>query len=219
MSGVRRDCLRSQICRELLRRIVEGKYPPGERLIELTIAREFDTSQGPVREAFRELEALHVVETETYRGTRVRQVTAEELIEVSEVRGVLEEMAAIRAAKVLQGQTEALQKETAALELAAENGDPEAYSRHNAEFHRVIVRAGGNRVLERVWESPMLEARTRIGLKAFHFDLKAIAATHQPIVDALHRGDGPLAGRLLREHAGIMLSDRSEPSSLPLTNP
>ena len=219
MNGIRRDCLRSQIYRELLRRIVEGKYQPGDRLIELSIAREFDTSQAPVREALRELEALRVVETEAYRGTRVREVKADELIEVSEVRGVLEEAAAIHAAVGFKGKTEALQTEASALNAAAASGDPDAYSRHNAMFHRLIVQAGGNRVLERVWESLMLEARTRLGLKAFKFDLNAIAATHQPIVDAFHQGDGALAGTLLREHAGIMLSNLAEPSSLPLTNP
>ena len=219
MTGVRRDCLRAQICRELLRRIVEGQYQPGDRLIELSIAREFDTSQGPVREALRELEALRVVETETYRGTRVREVTADELIEVAEVRGALEELAAIRAAVALRGRTEALQDEVTALIAAAENEDPVAYSRHNARFHRLIVQAGGNRVLEHVWESLMLEARTLLGLKAVKFDLKAIAESHEPIARAFHQGDGVLAGRLLREHAEIMLSNRSEPSSLPLTNP
>src|SRR5262249_53910326 len=65
--AVRRDCMRGQIRRELLRRIIEGHYKPGDRLVELQIAREFDTSQAPVREALRELEAVRLVETETYR--------------------------------------------------------------------------------------------------------------------------------------------------------
>ena len=47
----------------------------------------------------------------------------------------------------------------------------------------------------------MLEVRTLIGLSVKPHDLNAVAATHVPIVEALDRGDGALAGRLLREHA------------------
>ncbi|MHC5541965.1 GntR family transcriptional regulator, partial [Singulisphaera rosea] len=69
--GVRRDSIRGEIRRVLVKRILDGTYKPGDRLLELQIAREFQTSQGPVREALRELEALRLVESQTYRGTRV----------------------------------------------------------------------------------------------------------------------------------------------------
>ena len=71
-----RDSMRDQIRRELTKlRIVNGTYRPGERLVELQVAKEFNTSQAPVREAFRELEALRLVESQAYRGTRVREIS------------------------------------------------------------------------------------------------------------------------------------------------
>src|SRR4051812_8786515 len=91
---VQRDCMRAQIRRVLLKRIIDGTYQPGDRLKELQIAREFQSSQGPVREALRELEMLRLVESETYRGTRVRAISPEEMREAGEVRGVLEQEAA-----------------------------------------------------------------------------------------------------------------------------
>jgi DNA-binding GntR family transcriptional regulator len=198
---IRRDCMRDQIRRELLRRIVDGRYRPGERLVELQVAREFNTSQGPVREAFRELEALRLVETETYRGTRVRALSERELREAAVVRGVLEEAAAVAAAEALRGQTGPLREEVAAIERAAREGDLDAYARHNMAFHRRIVEAAGNGVLLHAWDALLLEARTLIHLSTAGTDLNAAAATHLPIIEALDRGDGPLAGRLLREHA------------------
>src|SRR5947209_4717619 len=78
---VRRDCMRDQIRKELIKRIVDGTYRPGDRLVELQVAREFNTSQAPVREALRELEALRLVESETYRGTRVREISRREMKE------------------------------------------------------------------------------------------------------------------------------------------
>src|SRR3954447_24299604 len=128
---VRRDCMRAQICRELVRRIVEETYRPGERLVELQVAREFNTSQAPVREALRELEALRLVESETYRGTRVREITEREMHEASLVRGVLEQAAAVGAAAALRGDTAGLNRSLEGIEQAAKDKDFEAYARHN----------------------------------------------------------------------------------------
>jgi DNA-binding GntR family transcriptional regulator len=199
--GVKRDCMRGQICRELYRRIVGGTYRPGERLVELKIAREFNTSQAPVREALRELEALRLVESETYRGTRVREITEREMHEASLVRGVLEQLAAVEAALTLRGNTAGLAGSLDGIEQAAKVRDLEAYARHNLAFHRQIVEAAGNAVMLRVWDSLMLETLTLIGLNARPRDIDQLAAVHRPILEALHRGEGAEAGRLLREHA------------------
>ena len=77
----------------MLRRILGGHYDPGERLVELRIAEEFGTSQGPVREALRELEATGLVTNLPRRGTYVAEVMGEGLREIYTVRGALEEQA------------------------------------------------------------------------------------------------------------------------------
>src|SRR5258707_15138406 len=92
-----------RICRILADRIIAGQLAPGERLVEMRIAEEFRTSQAPVREALRELETLRLVESEPYRGTRVRDVGAEEMAEAYAVRAVLEQAAAELAAPALRG--------------------------------------------------------------------------------------------------------------------
>ncbi len=201
--SVKRDCLRAQIRQVLVERIVDGTYRPGDRLVELQIAREFDTSQGPVREALRELEALRLVESQAYRGTRVRAVGDEELSDAALVRGVLEQAAAERAAPALAIDPGPLRAEFAAIRTAAAAGDLDAYSAHNRAFHRIVVAAAGNVVLLRVWDSLMLEVRTRIALAQRALDLPAVAETHAPIVEALEGGDGVTAGRLLRRHAEV----------------
>jgi DNA-binding GntR family transcriptional regulator len=207
---VRRDSMRDQIRREILKRIVNGTYRPGERLVELQVAKEFNTSQAPVREAFRELEALRLVESQSYRGTRVREISQREMQESAQVRALLEEAAAARAAETLEGNTGDLRLALSGIERAAVEGDLEAFAHHNLLFHRQIVEAAGNGVMLRVWASLMLEARTLIGLSAKPHDLNAVAATHVPIVEALDRGDGRLAGRLLREHAERFTHERED---------
>jgi DNA-binding GntR family transcriptional regulator len=199
--SVQRDCMSDQIRRVLVQRILDGYYRPGDRLVELQIARELKTSQGPVREALRELEALRLVESESYRGTRVRAHSKREMEEVGQVRGVLEQTAAQWAAAILKRNVTALRSELEAIRTAAAMGDPDAYAQHNMAFHRLIVEASGNAVLLRLWDSLMLETRTRIGLTQNDIDMSSAAESHVPIVEAFDRGDGETAGRLLREHA------------------
>jgi DNA-binding GntR family transcriptional regulator len=57
-TGIRQS-MADRVKHELLSRIMDGRMPPGSRIIELQIAQEMQTSQGPVREAFRELEATN----------------------------------------------------------------------------------------------------------------------------------------------------------------
>jgi DNA-binding GntR family transcriptional regulator len=201
MMGVHRDCMRDQIRRVLVQRILDGYYQPGDRLVELQIARELKTSQGPVREALRELEALRLVESETYRGTRVRSLSEREMEDAGRVRGVLEQTAAQWGAAALKRNVAPLRAEVEAIRQAAATQDLDGYARHNMAFHRLIVEAAGNPVLLRVWDSLMLEVRTRIGLSQLNIDMTFAAETHVPIVEAFVRGDGEAAGRLLLEHA------------------
>ena len=81
--------LRQRLKDVLLRRILGGAYKSGERLIELRIAQEFGTSQAPVREALRDLEATGLVISKPRRGTYVAEVLSEGLSEIYAVRGAL----------------------------------------------------------------------------------------------------------------------------------
>lgn len=210
-NAISRDCMRVKIRRALVQRITDGTYSPGVRLVELKIAAEFGTSQGPVREALRELEAMRLVSTESYKGTRVRAASPEEMREAAWVRGILEVEAARLAAPALAGEVQDLRDETDALIAAAREGRLNDYAQHNEAFHRIILIAAGNEVLLRTWDSLHLEVRTRLGIEHAGETLVAIAETHIPIIEALDRGDGELAGRLLLEHAELLVLDPADP--------
>jgi DNA-binding GntR family transcriptional regulator len=206
-----RNCLSDRIRRALAERIIEGTLRPGARLLELTIAREFNASQTPVREALRELESLRLVESVPYRGTRVREVSAREMAEAYAVRGALERTAAEAAATALKGDVAAFRSAVDRLRDAARDGDREGYARHDHDFHRGIVAASGNRTLLQAWESLAFETRTRLTLARGQFDLPAIAAWHDTVIDALEAGDGATAGRLLKEHAESFMTPTPTP--------
>ena len=119
MSAISRTVLREQVKDVLLQRIVSGELKPGERLVETRIASELGTSQAPVREALRDLELLRMVESEPFRGARVRAFGDDELIEVYPVRAVLEELAAKEAAKLLGGDVTVLEREVDEMRAAS----------------------------------------------------------------------------------------------------
>src|SRR5581483_3999351 len=196
-----RECIADRVRRLILDRILNGVYPPGFRLVEMQIARELDVSQAPVREALRELEAAHIVETRPLRGTRARVVRPRELAEAYQVRAVREEHAARLVAQHLSGRSGELRAAAQGAAEAARRRDPEGYLRHNLAFHRAIVEASGNQVLERLWKSIGLALGAHVRAEGGEGVMAAAAREHHRIVERLARGDGRAAGRLLRAHA------------------
>ncbi|MBX9688232.1 MAG: GntR family transcriptional regulator [Candidatus Obscuribacterales bacterium] len=197
----RRQSTRDYIKETLLERILGGHYQPGERLIELQIAEELGTSQGPVREALRDLEAQGLVESQSYKGTRVREISEEEIEDSYQVRSVLEQLAAELAAPKLKNNTDSIKQELDAFRQAASKRDIKRYSQHDMEFHRQIVEAAGNQLLSELWNSVVLESRflATIKQRIGEEDLQRLADAHLPILEALHAGESEKAGRLARQ--------------------
>ena len=194
-----RTMYREQIKEALLERILNGAYPPGERIVETRVAREFGVSQGPVREALRELETLRLVVSEPFVGVRVRAVSSEELGEIYPVRSGLEEVAARTAALRLDGDVRAFEREIEAMRRAAGTGDVHEFMPHDVQFHRLLVEASGNRTLNELWTSLHVEARTMITFIRYG-DLHYIAESHLPILEGLRARDPEGTAMALREH-------------------
>jgi DNA-binding GntR family transcriptional regulator len=192
--------LREQVKELVLERILDGTYQPGDRLVETRIAQELGTSQAPVREALRELESLRFVESEPFRGARVRAVSRAQMAEIYPVRAALEEVAGREAARRLNGDVKALEAELEAMRRAARASDIHRQVEHDVRFHRLIVEAAGNATLLEVWSSLRIEARTIITLLTTGIDPAELVEFHVPVLEALRSGDPEQAGLVLRHH-------------------
>lgn len=201
-----RTVLRDQIREILLKRILSGDYAPGDRLVELQLGKEFGTSQSPVREALRELELLRFVESEPYKGTRVRAVSPEELAEIYPVRAALEDLAAREAATKLDGKVSELEDEFEEMLRAAEEGSLLDLAQHDVRFHQLIVEAAGNGILLDTWRSLRVQARTIITAIKADADLTEIAEMHRPLLSALAAKSPEEAGESLRWHFEVLQS-------------
>jgi DNA-binding GntR family transcriptional regulator len=192
--------LGARIRNALLSRILNGRYAPGDRLVELQLAREFGSSQAPVREALRELESAGLVTIRPRRGSFVNDYHARAQHEIYYVRGALEEAAARLATPCLAGDAAALSAHLEGMREAARNADLEAMIHHSVWFHRVIMQAAGNELLLRMWESLRVELHSRKTALQPNIDLYAVAESHAPILEAIEAGDVERACRLSREH-------------------
>lgn len=200
-TGITRSVLSEQVKGRLLQAILDGRYPPGARIVETRVAKEFGTSQAPVREALRDLEALGVVETAPFKGARVRQPSTEELLEAFDVRAILEGHGAVLALeKMGDKELEQLMELTGEMQRAAEAGDPYREAMADTEFHRLIMRRSGNATLERVWSTLEPFLRTYITIVSPGVDRQAVADRHLPIIDALRRQDPDLVEEAFRVH-------------------
>ena len=198
---ISREVLADQVKDRLLEAILGGRYAPDSRIVETRIAREYGTSQAPVREALRGLEALGLVEITPFRGARVRRPSRKEMVEAYAVRAELESLGARLAVPRL---TKADVAELVALgdsmQRAARAGDGHAVAIADASLHGRIIQLAGNSTLERVWRALEPFSRTYITLVVPGADAQWSADLHLPILDAVRRRDAEGLARALREH-------------------
>lgn len=222
-ASVSRIILSDQVKDHLLEAILDGRYPPGARIVETRVARELGTSQTPVREALRDLEALGLIETSAFRGARVRHPSAEELLEAFAVRAQLESLGARLATPLITDQQlEELAGYLGEMRRAAVAGDPRTEAIADVRFHGRIVELSGNATLRRVWAVLEPASRTYITLVAPGVDRFRIADLHQPVLDALRRRDAELVAQALEHHyaeAGSMLIDPWQEESRSQSQP
>src|SRR6478735_6062976 len=189
-----RRVFREDVKEFLLDAILKGELQPGDRIIETRVAQQIGVSQGPVREALRDLELFGFVVSEPFRGTRVRETSREDLIDLYEIRAALEGVAAREAARRIDLET--LQRLDSLLELmraTAAIGDRANYIDADNDFHRVIVQASGNRMLLQMWEGTRLTSTTLVTLTLVVRPLAELAERHVDILDALRIGDSAAA--------------------------
>ncbi|WP_425038807.1 GntR family transcriptional regulator [Primorskyibacter sp. S187A] len=190
--------LPERIKAQIVGQILSGTLAPGDRLVELRIAKDMGTSQAPVREAIRDLEALGLVETRRNRGAVIRRITPEELIDLYAVRAQLEGFAAELTATHAPQTASALAR--LCDEMEAARGNPQAFVSLNTRFHRTIIEASGNAPLLKIWERLDIQITTAVNRAARTEGLEAALADHRAITAAIAQGDARAARRAIQAH-------------------
>ncbi|MBO1902746.1 GntR family transcriptional regulator [Leucobacter weissii] len=196
--------LRETVLEQLRTAIVTGELSEGTLVSAPGLGRALGVSATPVREAMMDLAREGLVETVKNKGFRVTRKSEKELDDLAQVRLLLEPPAMRLAAGNIDDEThtELLRLADACLG-AAEREDLGDYSRHDREFHALVLAGTGNPQLVELATS--LRVRTRlygIALLAQRGRLAASAREHHELLELLRAGDGDGAERLLRTHIG-----------------
>ena len=146
---VQRETSLSERVYEALRdAILTGTLPPGQRLVESTIASKMQTSKTPVREAFLRLEREGLVSVQSGNGAHVGKLSMRELRDLDHVRRLLEIAALTLAASRLQEEDiEKAEQCLRNMRLLAQLGDWNGYWQEHRSFHTTLFGASGNLIL------------------------------------------------------------------------
>lgn len=202
LAGVDTRPLRQQIAEALQGAILSGEIKPGEALIETELAGRLGVSRAPVREALQLLANSGLVETVPYRGTTVRQLTADDVEEVYSMRTVLETFALRRAmARDARATARALRDICDVMGQHAGSGDWSRVSAEDERFHRQLIAKAEHRLLGHAWSDLNMRVRQIMALRNLqNEDTMTIVYNHLPIVDAIEDGDVETAVQRLVDH-------------------
>ncbi|MCC5992981.1 MAG: GntR family transcriptional regulator [Rhodobacteraceae bacterium] len=183
----------------LLDEIRHGTLPPGARLREVDLAARLNISRTPVREAIRRLEADGLVEHLPRQGASLRRLSYAEVMELYEMRAVLEGTAARLAARAAS-ELELRELSDINQEMTAST-DPAEIVRLNRQFHATLMNAAKNRYLQRAIGAM---GRTLLILgRSTLFDPARIASAakeHDAVLRALQARDGVASERAMHAH-------------------
>ncbi len=180
--------------------IISGQIPGGTHLIQRAVARELGISTTPVREALLQLASEGIVELDPHRGAVVKSVDPDEMLEVYDLRVLLEphcmEMAALQISKEALARAEDLHKQ-----MEAER-DMGAWANLNREFHQLLCNSVDAPRLVAILQS--LHAANAlyvsVGLRMVTHPLEAGNRDHRRLLDALEKRDPAAAAEAARYH-------------------
>ncbi|MDQ7249951.1 GntR family transcriptional regulator [Dongia sedimenti] len=184
--------------------VASGALQPGQRLLEVELARLLQMSRVPLREALKILEAQGIVESAPHRGTRLATFDEARIDEICEARLALEKIA-------MRGAMEAYRREPAlllrldkiltAMERAAAHMEWIEISKADLDFHREICRASGNAIVQKLWDALARHVLIVFGKEIrSERDAKAIVGQHRRLRDILAAGKAEALDEELDQH-------------------
>ena len=185
-----------------------GDFRPGDRLREIEVAKRMALSRTPVREALRKLESDGIVEHRPRLGAVIRTLSPSEVVELYEMRLVLERTAAQMAAKHANGAEIDILNDIND-QIAALSNETQQAAALNQDFHHRIYLASRNRFLlasaRGLNNALMLLGPTTLDDEA---RIKAVSAQHARIIEAIRARDQTAAGDTAEAHLQTSLRHR-----------
>ncbi|MDV3221472.1 GntR family transcriptional regulator [Intrasporangium sp.] len=198
--------------------ITRGDLVPAQRLVEQELAEQHGVTRGSVRAALIDLSAEGLVERVPHRGSRVRVVTLDEAVAITEVRMMLEGLCAAKAAaRATPEEAARLRDLGGQMRTAVESGDANRYSQLNIQLHASVRDLGNQPVaadlLERL-NGQLVRHRFRLAQRDGR--PRQSLGEHLEIIDAIASHDPDRATRAVHAHlASVIEALKAKSQELP----
>ena len=194
--------LRDVVFRALRQAILKGKLLPGERLMEMQLAKKLGVSRTPIREAMRMLELEGLVKMVPRKGAEVAGITEKNLRDVLEVRRALEELAIeLACVRMNDEDKKELIRLDKVFQEAVKQQEAIQIAKADESFHEIIYRGTRNNKLIQLIEN------FREQMYRYRFEYikdagsrKLLLTEHGNITSAVVAGDIARAKKVIREH-------------------
>ncbi len=201
--------LGAQIAETLKIAILEGEFRGGEQLGEQDLQNRFGVSRSPLREAFRELEKVGLVEIIPRRGSFVKRISRHDIEENFPIRAALEGLAAKLAAEKISDETLAQMEEALAkMGSAVTAKNINSYYSNHLRFHELFIDNAHNELLKTTLTNLRMQSLWhRFSYQYYQQDLEKSYRVHQEIMQCFQsRGKDPERLReLVERHINVAL--------------
>lgn len=203
-AGSRNGSIQARLVDEIRRRIIAGDIQPGVNISEIAIADEFGVSRTPVRETFKQLQTEGLIEIRPRVGTFVTTPSRREIMELFEMKELLEGAAArLLAQRGRVPHVDRLEENLRQSDLAVAADDKTRYAELVAEFHDLLISGADNTKLEAHYRMLMNQlAYARLVNTSLSQPGRPLQSDreHHHVLDLIVAKDGDSAERVMREH-------------------
>ena len=182
--------------------ILTGEYARGDALTEIALSKKLGVSRTPIRSALHRLSEDGLIEFKPNRGAVVMGVNTDDLVDTYKIRMRLEGLASSMAAERMDDEQKKRLKEAIELsELYLSQNDIDKLKELDTEFHVIIYKASGNRLLCKILSELHRNIRSyrKIALTV-PGRLERTIEEHKGILAAIESGDADLADKLTSLH-------------------
>jgi DNA-binding GntR family transcriptional regulator len=186
--------------------ILSGSLQPGAKIIEEQLCADLGISRAPLREALRVLAQQGLVEHLPRRGSRVAEWSPQDILQLFELRGVLERHAIESALPLADPDTALLPVRDALEQMRLTGTDLERDDAHRA-FHAAVVGLAGNRQLDIALEPILLKLQLPMAVnlreEARHHHASDGLERHEAIVEALETNSSAVVVAAMHTHGHL----------------
>lgn len=183
------------VAAEIRLQIVSGEIEVDTLLTENQVAKQFDVSRSPVRDAFKLLQTDQLIQLERM-GAKVLQFGDQEIKELYDLRLMLESFAFSKIKHIDRAPiTKEMRKHLEMMKVAVKFEDAEAFTQHDIQFHEAMINASNHQYLQTFWNhlKPVIETLVLLSMRhrmeQDKADFERIHSNHEVFIEAVEQYD------------------------------